>query len=208
VISRFKANRHAWQALRASATLVNDAAAGSFARVEGRVVLDAEPVVSLLTGAECAIWKAVVQTRQFLAQSPTYATGFEPYWGIVLDRVTTTAFHLVDDAGSAIDVVADRAIVHLPPVPVDGETARLNDQDEALATLLRDNGAVPSAFMGITGDFKFLEACVRPGDRVWAFGKVEETGVVEATQYRDRVRTTKRIVGTDDARVIVSVLAQ
>lgn len=115
-------------------------------------------------------------------------------WRTRVREGSALVFAVDDETGGAI-VDARHAVLAFPYERVD-DHARVNDENPALREYLGRHGVSTTMYMGMTGNHRFFEGVVCPGDRISVWGVVTESTGVDAAGYRDAVSRMPAIVGT------------
>src|SRR5262249_28071515 len=131
--------------------------------------------------------------------------GGEYEWREQLRGMSDVPFFVVDDAGGRVLVEVRGALLVTLAQQNVSEHPRVNDDNRFFDVFLRRHGVVPTAYMGIAGDTRFFEACLRPGDPVSVFGRIDESAEVRNDGYRDAPARILRLFSpTADAPVVIS----
>jgi hypothetical protein len=202
-----------WSARRASTTRIGDlgAAVGRRAKVVGVAHALDSPIPAPFTQRPSLAWRTKLdETRRYddgtddrvgIRGAPRpdddpfryRSLPVTPDWRTWVLETKAISFAVEDETGRVV-VDARHAVLSLPYEVVD-EHASVNDENAALREYLSRHGVTTTMYMGMTGNHRFLEAILRPGDQVCVWGQVLESTGVAAAGYRD-VAARATIIGS------------
>jgi hypothetical protein len=175
----------AWRAARSPAIPLASLAPGVRARIEGIVEPGDAQVISPFTQRQGVLAQVVLREKQ-LDESRQGDVTYT--WFSQVREQLTAPFWIVDDAGSRAFVDPEHALIELPLEDV-REHPRVNDGNPDLARYLRAHGVMPTRYMGIAGEHRFLEVVLAAGARVALSGVprmcVMHVPALARASYRD-----------------------
>jgi hypothetical protein len=172
-----------WRASHAEVRPIHTVVAGARALIEGVVEVAEAQVTAPFTGTNGVLVEVALLEKKYVEEgnNPGHYEWIEQF-----REVLCAPFFLVDDDGARARIDPSRGVVKLPLCDV-SDHPHVNADGPEIDAFLRRHGVPPTAYIGLTGNYRFLEAVVAPGERVAVSAVVERQLLhlpAEAQGYR------------------------
>lgn len=221
--------RRVHAAERAMPRRAKEVAAGERVRIDGTVEASEPVMVAPFTSEPSVYWHVRLMARRVIAgMNLGINTPHPEVWTLALVLSSSESFWIMQEDGTRVlvDVSGhededaegakeedeprridgqriDDALIAIAPMADVSDHPAVNDEDEVLNPFLRRHDIMPIEEMGRSGNYRFLEARIVPGQRITAYGLVAELPTRESTAYRDAAHTVRRLVGTRSAPLVI-----
>jgi hypothetical protein len=173
-----------WRASHAEVRPIHSVVSGARALIEGVVEVAEAQVTAPFTGQSGVLVAEVALLEKKYVEEGKNPGHYE--WIEQFREVLSTPFFLVDDDGARACIEPRGGVVKLPLFDV-SDHPHVNSDGPEIDAFLRRHGVPPTQFIGMTGNYQFLESVLAPGERVAVSAVVERRLLhlpAEAQGYR------------------------
>jgi hypothetical protein len=158
-----------WRAPHAEVQPIHGVLSGARALVEGVVEAAEAQVTAPFTGTSGVLVEVALLEKKFVEEgrNPGHYEWVEQF-----REVLAAPFFLVDDDGARASIEPQRGVVRLSLLDV-SDHPHVNADGPEINAFLRRHGVPPTAYIGLTGNYHFLESVLAPGERVAISAVVE-----------------------------------
>jgi hypothetical protein len=221
--------RRIWTASRAAPIPASVATLMSSARVDGIAEAIEGGERAPFTSEPCVYWHVrLIGRRVMQGMNLGINTASPEVWSPQLVLSSRSSFWLVQEDGTRVLVEVEDpegatharesdddagdtergerdSVVAVAPLEDVSDHPCVNEEDEHLNVFLRSHEIVPIEEMGRSGEYRFLEARIVPGQRITVWGRVAELPSRVAAGYRDAASTIRRLTATTADPLIIIV---
>jgi hypothetical protein len=173
-----------WRASHAEVRPIHTLVSGARALIEGVVEVAEAQLTAPFTGKNGVVVVEVALVEKKYVEEGNNPGHYE--WIEQFREVSSAPFFLVDDDGARACIEPRGGVLKLPLFDV-SDHPHVNADGPEIGAFLRRHGVPPTSYIGLTGNYRFLETVVAPGERLAISAVVERRLLhlpAEAQGYR------------------------